>query len=98
MQALMVTGVFQYEPCSLHLENKVLQVRLLKSDRILRISVLTEATLTRNHNGLNQLQLSTPQEQYEFLIEDEQEAKEALAALIELTTDNARLELRSVDS
>ena len=70
MRAQMVTGLFQYEPCDLQVENKVLHVKCLNTSQSLHISVLSEATLTRSQKGLYQLQLSTPEQRYEFLVED----------------------------
>ena len=96
MRAQMATGMFQYEPCDLRVIDKILQVTLLQTERTLRISTVTEASMTRNQSGLYQLQLSTPQQQYEFLVEDAQMAQDALAVLLELTKGNSRLELRSI--
>lgn len=97
MRAQMVTGLFQYEPCDLQVENEELHIKFLNTSQILHIPILSEAILTRSQKGLYQLQLSTAECQYEFLVEDERQAKEALAALMKLTKDHSRLEVRSIE-
>ena len=97
MQALMVTGLFRYEPCNLQIKNKVLQVQFLKSERTLNISALTEAVLIRNKSGMHRLRLSTPYEQYEFLADDEITAKETVSFMMELIENSSGLEIRSIE-
>ena len=97
MRAQMVTGLFQYESCDLQVQNETLHVKCQKTSQILHISVLSEATLTCSQKGLCQLQLSTPEKQYEFLVADEGQAKEIMATLMKLTKDNSRLEIRSIE-
>ena len=97
MEAKMATGMFQYEACELRVEDRVLLIRFPRTGELLHISTMTEASLTRNQSGLYQLQLATPTQQYEFLVEDGKKAEEALQVLLELTKGSARLELRQTE-